>query len=206
MQSLDVLDVKRINLREEDGTLRMVISNTSRFPGILVHGKERPHPDRRTAGMLFFNDEGTENGGLIFGGARSHGKVTNYGHLSFDQYEQDQVLTVSQNETDGERTAGINIQDRPQAPLDFDLIERLHAMPDGPAKEAQRAAARQSGQFGFTRLTVGKTADHASVIKLMDDRGRARLTFRVEADGQAAIDFLDENGRVVRSFTGTAPP
>jgi hypothetical protein len=30
--SFDEMDVKRINVREEDGTLRMVISNTKRFP------------------------------------------------------------------------------------------------------------------------------------------------------------------------------
>ena len=30
----DVLDVERINLREADGTLRMVIANGQRFPGL----------------------------------------------------------------------------------------------------------------------------------------------------------------------------
>ena len=48
----------------------MVISNKADFPGIIIKGKETPHPDRKTAGMLFFNDEGTENGGLIFGGSK----------------------------------------------------------------------------------------------------------------------------------------
>ena len=67
--SFDEIDVKRINLVEPDGTIRMVISNRADFPGLIVKGKEYPH-DRQTAGMLFFDDEGTENGGLIFGGAK----------------------------------------------------------------------------------------------------------------------------------------
>lgn len=65
------IDVERINVREPDGTLRMVISNQANFPGTIARGKEMAHEDRSdSAGMLFFNDEATENGGLIFGGKR----------------------------------------------------------------------------------------------------------------------------------------
>ena len=32
----DTIDVKRINVREDDGTLRMIVSNSSRAPGIIV--------------------------------------------------------------------------------------------------------------------------------------------------------------------------
>jgi hypothetical protein len=67
--TFDEIEVKRINLVEPDGTLRLVIADKANFPGMIVKGKEYPH-DRGTAGMLFFNDEGTENGGLIFGGMK----------------------------------------------------------------------------------------------------------------------------------------
>ncbi len=54
------IDVERINLREPDGTLRMVLSNRAAFPGLIHKGKERPHPGRtHAAGLLFFNDQGT---------------------------------------------------------------------------------------------------------------------------------------------------
>src|SRR5579862_9390502 len=93
--SFDEIDVHRINVVEPDGTLRLVISNKASFPGIIINGKEHPHPNRTTGGMLFFNDEGTENGGMIWGGAKDKdGKISNYGHLSFDEYLQDQVFTI----------------------------------------------------------------------------------------------------------------
>jgi hypothetical protein len=77
--SFDEIDVKRINLIEPDGTLRMVMSDKAHFPGLIVKGKEYPH-DRQTAGMLFFDDEGTENGGLIFGGRKNNnGRVQSWG-------------------------------------------------------------------------------------------------------------------------------
>lgn len=75
----DEITVHRINVVEPDGTLRMVISNHARLPGIIVRGKEQPF-DRPQAGMIFYNDEGSENGGLIFGGHRNpKGEVVDSG-------------------------------------------------------------------------------------------------------------------------------
>src|SRR5580700_65453 len=68
--SIKELDVQRINVREPDGTLRMTISNSATAPGLIFKGKEHAFPNRQAAGILFFDDEGTENGGLLFGGAK----------------------------------------------------------------------------------------------------------------------------------------
>ena len=103
----DEIDVKRINLIDPDGRLRMVMSDKAYFPGLIVKGKEYPH-DRQTAGMLFFDDEGTENGGLIFGGMKNkNGRVQSWGHLSFDQYMGDQVAVLNAEEDEGQRHSGI---------------------------------------------------------------------------------------------------
>ena len=63
-QAFDVIQVHRINIIEPDGTLRMVISDRERLPGVIVKGKEFPKVDRPGAGLLFYNNEGTENGGF----------------------------------------------------------------------------------------------------------------------------------------------
>ena len=52
-QTFDEIDVRRINVREPDGTLRLVISNRARLPGVIVQGKEQPPVDRPQAGLLF---------------------------------------------------------------------------------------------------------------------------------------------------------
>jgi hypothetical protein len=194
------IDVERINMRESDGTLRLVISNTGRFPGIIFRGKEHAHPSgRKSAGLLFFNDEGTENGGLIFGGKRQDGKAGSYGHLSFDQYEQDQVITFSQRERDGVRTAGLGISDRPDEPLDFELDKRLSGLSEAERRaEIDRLAS--AGKFGRSRLFVGKS-EQAARVELKDAQGRPRLALEVAAEGTARIQFLDEAGKVVRSIT-----
>lgn len=81
--SFNEIDVQRINVREPDGTLRIVMAGSQRIGGLVVEGKEYPHPSRTQAGLIFFNDEGTENGGLVFDGKLIDGKPTNTGHLSF---------------------------------------------------------------------------------------------------------------------------
>ncbi len=68
--NVDQLTVHRINIVEPDGTPRLIISDKAEFPGEFFKGKESARPDRaEVAGMLFMNDEGTENGGLIFDAA-----------------------------------------------------------------------------------------------------------------------------------------
>jgi hypothetical protein len=197
------IDVQRINLREPDGTLRMVLSNNARSPGIFIRGVERPHPSgRRTAGMLFFNDEGTENGGMSWGGQRSaDGSVSGGGHLSFDQYEQDQVIQFTQNEQNGRRWAAMVVNDRPETPLDFDLAQRISRMPEGAERTAAIQRVMAEGTFGRQRVWVGKTRDRESAVLLSDAMGRPRIRMRVAADGASAIDFLSETGAVLRSLT-----
>src|SRR5205085_9417185 len=70
-QTFDEIKVHRIDVVEPDGTLRMVISDRDRLPGVIVKGKEFRKVDRPGAGMLFYNNEGSENGGLVFGGHRN---------------------------------------------------------------------------------------------------------------------------------------
>ena len=95
------------------------------LPGLIFKGKEHPFPNRQAAGILFFNDEGTENGGLLFGGAKKGQNVGSGGHLSFDQYEQDQVISLDQTEDHGRRRAGLAFFDRPSQPLSLELIDKL---------------------------------------------------------------------------------
>lgn len=204
--AFDEIDVKRINIREDDGTIRMIVSNSSRSPGIIMKGKEQPHPSgNRGAGIIFYNDEGSENGGLTFSGRTGpDGKVSGSGHLSFDQYEQDQVIQLTQSEYDGRRWAAMVVNDRPDAPLDFGLAKRIAAMPEGPERTAALEKVRADGTFGRQRLYVGKTRDRESAVMLNDAMGRPRILMKVAPDGKASIDFLDDKGGVIRSVTPDA--
>ena len=188
------IDVQRINLREPDGTLRMTISNSATAPGLIFKGKEHQFPNRQAAGILFFNDEGTENGGLLFGGGKKGQNISSGGHLSFDQYEQDQVISLDQTEEHGRRHAGLTFFDRPSTPIPLELIDKVNT-PEGDAEFGKLAEA---GGFGHPRLFIGKAEDRTSTVILRDGKGLARLKLTVTALGAASIDFMDESGKIVK--------
>jgi hypothetical protein len=198
--SFDEIDVHRINVREPDGTLRMVISNMQSFPGAIVKGKEYAHQDRKAAGMLFYDNEGTEDGGLIFGMLKdAQGKVTEANvHLSFDQYMQDQVLTLDGGEEDGERYSTIAMNDQPEYPITetIDAMNRIDKLP----KAEQDAAWK--GFFAtharpHQRVKLGRLEDKSAALVLKDADGRSRIVMKVAADGAPSLEFLDADGRVV---------
>jgi hypothetical protein len=188
------IDVQRINVREPDGTLRMTISNSATAPGLIVKGTEHPYPNRQAAGILFYNDEGTENGGLLFGGVKKGQYASSGGHLSFDQYEQDQVISLDQTEEHGRRRAGLTFFDRPASSIPLDLIDKINT----PEGSTEFETLSKAGGFGYPRLFIGKAEDRASTVILRDAKGLARLKLTVTPAGAAAIEFMDESGKVVR--------
>ena len=188
------IDVQRINVREPDGTLRMTISNSATAPGLIFKGTEHAFPNRQAAGLLFFNDEGTENGGLLFGGSKRGQNASSGGHLSFDQYEQDQVISLDQTEDHGRRRAGLTFFDRPSTPISLDLIDKVNT----PEGSAEFESVQKAGGFGYPRLFIGKSEDHASNVILRDAKGLARLKLTVTPSGAASIEFMDESGKIVR--------
>lgn len=191
------IDVGRINIREPDGTLRMTIASSAQAPGLIVGAKEYPRPDRRMAGMLFFNDEGAENGGLIFAGKKENGTVSSGGSLTFDRYHQDQVLQLLGIEEGQQRTAGLIVNDQPEKYEDFAAADRASHLPP----DQQEAAYRAANVGGTQRAFVGRATDKSSEVVLRDAAGRKRLVMRVSEEGKASINFLDEAGKIIRTVT-----
>lgn len=203
-QSFDVLTVHRIDFVEPDGTPRLIISNRAQFPGTHIHGKEYARPDRADdAGMIFLNDEGTEMGGLIFDGVKDkEGKIQNHGHLSFDQYEQDQIFSIDAGQEDQQKFSAIRIDDRGDYPLQeaLDANTRIAKLP----KEQQQAEWKKFSSTHAAhsnRVELGRMPDKSASLSLKDANGHERLLMRVNADGEPVIQFLDAAGKVTNEFT-----
>ncbi len=177
---VEELEVKRINVVGEDGRTQLVISNRERLPDPVIDGKVLKRKGIPTAGLIFYNDEEDECGGLVFGGG---GQGATAG-LLFDQYKQDQVIGLIYSEGDGERHYGLQIWDRPDIPF-LEIWEAAKSRGGQPRPEL----------FGALRIFVGRTPKGEALIKISDRQGRERL--RIVVDDAPRIEFLDERGEVI---------
>src|SRR5262245_59596499 len=177
VQRYDEIDLQRLNVREADGTLRMVISNHARLPGVIVGGKENPRVDRPYAGMLFYNDEGTENGGLVFGGHRAaNGDVVDSGvSLSFDRY-------------------GATSQ-----------FVQLAGVSDSKNHIVGLTLSETDASGNRRRVVIGPDKEGTASLSLMDRNGRKRIVLQVTSDGTPTLSFLDADGKVLNQL-GPAQP
>lgn len=196
--SLDELDVHRINVREPDGTLRLVISDAATAPGIIIKGKEYPHPNRKVAGMVFYNDEGTENGGLASGGEKDKdGTKKSYGHLSFDAYEQDQTMALDSHQEKDGRYTKLQFNDYPDYPIleEIQLMDSIKSLPADQQKARINAFFAEHG--GPTRrMVLGRNTDGSVQLAMDDLQGRPRIVMKVAKDGSPSLQMLDSEGKV----------
>ncbi len=199
------IDVERINVVEPDGKLRMVISNRPRSIGPIYKGKPFGYVGGTRPGIIFFNDEGTENGGLTFTGQRRpDGSYEASSGFSFDQFDQDQILYFQYRDNNGQRRAGYTVADRVDANVAniWDMVaeqESIMKMTDSTARAAALLKWQEprKGQPLFAeRVYVGRDRSKAALINLSDLNGQPRLRLRVDSLGVASLEFLDAKGTI----------
>jgi hypothetical protein len=196
------IDVERINIVEPDGKLRMVISNRPRSIGPIYQGKPFGYAGGTRPGIIFFNDEGSENGGLTFTGRRrDDGTYSSSVGMSFDQFDQDETLTLRYSDENGRKTTGINIAERDERNI-YELVlqrDSINKIADSTTRAAalQRLLGPRNGvPLVASRVYLGRGRDRSALLNLSDPNGRPRLRLRVDSLGKASLEFLDENGAV----------
>lgn len=196
-ETFNNLTVHRINVVEPDGTLRMVISDQANFPGAYVKNKEYPFK-RATAGMIFYDNEGTEDGGLIFGSKKQNGKIKSWGHLSFDKYMQDQVFTIDADQTGSKGSVSLKFLDEPDYPItkDLKLLNQLHGLSRSQQKLAISKFQSKNGT-SHPRLLLARLPNGSVEMGLNDTMGRPRIILKVGVNGTPSIQMLDADGNVI---------
>lgn len=199
------LNVQRINVMEPTGHPRLVIANTSHSPKAIKAGKEFFDPGPRP-GMIFYNDEGSENGGFTFRGALKNGKVEHGLHLSFDRYNQDQTVALQHIEQDNMQISGLNIIDRPAYPVDEYMALMLAAEQGDAAATAKIKELEQAHPdiHGHRRAFYG-TLNQKAMLQLNDPQGKKRIEMAVDTDGKPQLVFYAEDGSELLRLPETVP-
>ena len=164
VSDFDEIRVHRLDVTEPDGTLRMVISNKDRLPSVIIKGKERPEmgEPRPQAGMIFYNDEGTENGGLIFSGRKNDkGQIVDSGaSLSFDRYGAGQTIQLAGVDDSENHFAGLGVNDIGGQRVWVGRND--HGL----------ASVSLAGADGKERIRLQVTADGKGSIVFLDTQGK----------------------------------
>lgn len=205
--TVEELTANRINIVEPNGLPRLVLSNVEKSPANLNHGKPFGIPGGNRGGLIFYDDEATECGGLVFSGRKdSSGKYFASGHFSFDQYNQNQVLYLQYLDDNGDRKTGLYVDDwhnSPPYPEFRRTYKETEKLPNGPERDAKLKKLLEPANSDPTfahRVFIGKDADKSALINLADKKGKTRIQLIVDSTGEAKIYFFDSAGKIVYSL------
>lgn len=209
VKRFEEIDAERINIIGANGKPVMSLSNKRLIPGPSMNGKTYPkeYADGRQyfSGIIFFNEQGDEVGGLIYTGIPKDSGYYAAEHLSFDQWKQNQVVALQYIDNGKTRRAGLRIYDRPNVPLDeiFDRYKLKNSLQknttayDSVMREIKASEAR--GDNGLERMFLG-SQDGVAQLQLRDKLGNIRAKLYVDKDGQAKLDFLDAAGHITKTI------
>ncbi|MFB5192713.1 hypothetical protein [Alicyclobacillus fastidiosus] len=187
------INAKRINIVDDNGKIRLALFNGSNVPDAVVDGQDlkRSVDLSGMAGLAFYNEDGDECGGLIYGNKRAV--------LAFDQYKQDEILGLSYHERDGKRQYGLYLEERSNTPMKemLSIVMPVMQMEDGSEKKEALEELRKQGFLGVPRLSIERKFEGEVSVELADSKGQPRLRMKVDTDDNPRIEFLNSCGEVV---------
>jgi hypothetical protein len=206
-QQVDVLQARRVEILNEDGRYALVIAGRGRLPGPTFEGREYPQELSggrvQGSGMIFFNERGDEVGGLTYRGQVAGDSYRASAGITFDQFRQDQVVSVQYQDDGTSRRAGLAVWDRSTELSIAELLEVLDARANatGAARDSIERVIEGLRERGGSadRVFLG-SANRTATLLLRDTRGRARIRLYVDTADAARLEFLDTAGAVVHAF------
>ena len=195
-QEFEEVKAKRFLVVDAEGHGRVMMASNYKTDG--------------SAGVYFFNRQGTEAGVLSYDGRRREdGQVDAYAVWTMDEYQSDEVVRLAMEQRGGVKRKYLVFTSRPDSlspSAQQWLNERGAALAAAKTPEEARAIRQQFSsriqgrELWQSRLWVGEESDGTSLVKLNDRDGKTRLQLQVDTAGNARIAFLDASGRVVREI------
>jgi hypothetical protein len=207
----DEIDVKRVNVVEEDGRYALVMANSRNLPGGIRDGKQSGMRSG-IPGIIFYNNLGDEIGGLIYPARTTEQGPDGGVQLSMDQIEQTGQAIALRHWRSGDYVRSmLEITDYStrrfagDANEDPEIRAVLKRLNDAQEADQERIFRQEYlpllGEKGYLAHRVFLGSEGAekrrAVLELKDSRSRPRIRLLVDEDDQPRIEILDEKGTVV---------
>jgi len=212
------IDVERINIVEADGTLKLALFNSSKLTRGLDGDKRQG--TGTISGMLFYNEEGYETGGLVFDGKKIDGGQKSGIGLTMDGYRQDQTMSLQHNEKKDSLTSfyedAIRVIARPdrsnvKEEYDFYKLKYPEAFGDENTPRLSKSVidsmelelaknykvATQRIYLGNRRGDKGDGWYDDSGLYIKNKYGKDMIKIYVDKDNIPRIEILDSLGKEV---------
>ena len=170
-QAFKILNAERLNIREPDGTVKLILSNANRFKG------RNGLKEVTFAGLIFLNHEGEECGGLTYDGDKIAGGQKAESDLTLDQFHQDQNVVLEHHELKDSQTTriidGVAINARPdwtRVKEEYKIYDELEKM---KGSDAERDAARLDyARHGKVTLRMSNPSNFPHAIAVGSRKGK----------------------------------
>ncbi|WPR77189.1 hypothetical protein [Algoriphagus sp. NG3] len=212
VQKFETIDVQRINIVEPDGTVKLIVTNAGLFPtgDEKINGRPTNTGRKQRAGMLFYNEDGIECGGLIYDGEKKEDGHSAGLSLTFDQYDGDQVMQLLT--TDSQRgdkrfvSSSLVFNDRPakesqeKTAAIMDELSELRKSDPEAFKLKYEEYKVQELIGGAPRIMLGKSRSQNNGLFLFDEQGMPRAMFYLDKDNNPKLEAFDADGNVTGSW------
>jgi hypothetical protein len=166
-QAFEEISTQRLNIVDDKGKARIVLSNADKFPNPIIDGKEMVGA-AKPVGIVFYNATGNECGGIALNSTdagEQNALILNYTNseaIGFGKFES----------KEGSYSAGVSVLDR--IPLKSDT--------------------KKTGKTGIERIIISNNNGNAE-LSISDPQGKPRIRLSVDARGAANIHILDQKGK-----------
>jgi hypothetical protein len=198
---VDEIVAKKITIVGEDNLPRMVLSNEKRQHSGRMNGKEWPKRER-PSGILFFNNQGDECGGLVYQTKEKDGKIISGMSFTMDNYKDDQVVQVLNDEYYANGKAyiqrGININQYPTGTNIEDRnkkVEEINKIKDEKERKLKLSEVYEK-EGAVNRVFLGRTKGNSSGLFLSGPDGKPKMMIYVDENGNPKIQTFNAKGEM----------
>ena len=201
INKFDEIEVKKITVLGEDNLPRMVLSNENRQHSGRMSGKEWSKRER-PAGIIFFNNQGDECGGLVYQTKEKDGKIISGMSFTMDNYKDDQVVQILNDEyyANGKSyiQRGININQFPTGTNIDDRnkrIEEINKINDEKERELKLNDLWKK-EGSVNRVFLGRTKGNSSGLFLSGPDGKPKMMIYVDESGNPKLQTFNDKGEI----------
>lgn len=205
-QRFKTINAERINIKEKNGILKAALSNSAGFN----EGQRAEQGKVRLSGLMFYNEEGQETGGLVYLGKAIPGGQDADVTLTFDQYNQDQNVYL--HHVEHKDSLGLSIEDgltinaRPDwkgIKEEYSIYNEMDKLPSHE-REVLKLKSLQAGKistrrafYGVRRGTKNNEPYDDAGLFLKNKWGNDAIKIYVDKDNKPHFEIYDSLGKSI---------